>query len=75
MTFLQKIAAWINQNPGKAVGAAAGLIFGILVLTVGFVKMLIIIILIGIGFVIGKLKDDKVSIADQITDLFTKKKE
>ncbi|MGL4370431.1 MAG: DUF2273 domain-containing protein [Spirochaetota bacterium] len=73
MTFLQKAAEWVNANPGKTVGASSGFILGILILTVGFWKTLIVLILILVGFVIGKLKDDNVPIADQIAGLFKKK--
>jgi uncharacterized membrane protein len=60
MTFLQKVAAWINGNPGKTVGALIGLIFGILILTIGFLKTFLVVVLVCAGFIIGKLRDDKV---------------
>lgn len=66
------IREWISANPGKAAGAFLGFIFGILILTVGVAKTLLIIIFILIGFIIGKLRDDRVSIIDQIRGIFNR---
>ena len=73
MTFFQKAEAWISANPWKTVGMAAGLLMGILILTIGFWKILLVGILVAVGFIFGKLCDDKVSLIDQISELFRKK--
>ena len=73
MTFLQKVAAWINLNPWKTVGGCAGLFFGILILSIGFLKTFLVVILIVVGVIIGKLKDDNVSISGRIDSIFRKK--
>lgn len=73
MTFFQKAEAWISANPWKTVGMIAGLLLGILILTIGFLKILLVGILIAVGFIFGKLRDDKVSLIDQISELFRKK--
>lgn len=70
MNFLQAIADWINNNPGKAAGAAGGFVLGVLILTAGFVKTLLIILFVAAGFIIGKLRDDRVPFIEQITGLF-----
>jgi len=72
MTFLEYVKEWINGNPGKAAGAFIGFILGIFILSIGFVKTLLIIIFILIGFIIGKLRDDKVSVIDQIKGIFNR---
>jgi len=42
-----------NKYKGKAVGVISGLIFSILVLTVGIWKTLFILLFVGIGYYIG----------------------
>ena len=69
----RKVEKWISANPWKTAGMIAGLILGILVLTIGFLKILIIVLLVSAGFFLGKLRDDKVSLAEQIISLFRKK--
>ncbi|MFC1670013.1 DUF2273 domain-containing protein [Spirochaetota bacterium] len=75
MDFFKFIMDWINENPGKAVGAIIGFLLGIFILTLGILKTIIIIIFIIIGFVIGKSRDDNVSIIDEITGIFKKDKD
>ncbi len=75
MDFFDQIASWIRENPGKTVGAAAGLIVGILLFTAGWWKTLIILILVLIGYVIGKSRDENVSIIDMITGLFRRNRD
>lgn len=50
--------SWWESYGGRAVGVAAGLFFGLIYLIVGFWDMLFIALLIGIGFWIGKQRDD-----------------
>ncbi len=71
MNFFTFLGEWINANPGKAVGGAIGFILGLLFLTIGFVKTLLVLILVIIGFVIGKMIDDDVPF---LSGLFGKKK-
>jgi len=70
MDFFTFIKEWINGNPGKAIGAILGFVIGILLLTFGVVQTLLIILLVIIGVIIGKFKDDKISIIDQVKSLF-----
>ena len=46
MNFIEYISNWINENPGKATGAFAGFVLGILILSVGVLKTVFIIIII-----------------------------
>ncbi|HNR89532.1 MAG TPA: DUF2273 domain-containing protein [Spirochaetota bacterium] len=64
------IGGWINENPGKALGAAAGLLAGVLLFTLGILKTIVIALLIVTGYVIGKAKDDNVSVVDVVTGFF-----
>jgi uncharacterized membrane protein len=75
MDFIQTIQLWVNMNPGKALGALAGFLLGILLFTFGIIKTLVIILLIGTGFMLGKARDDNVSILDELTGLFKKNRD
>lgn len=70
--FLSEAADWIRNNPGKAAGAFIGFVSGLLILTLGMLQTLLIALLVFIGFIIGKLKDDDVSIIDQIKNIFNR---
>ena len=73
MDFFQFIKDWINANPGKAAGALIGFVFGILILTLGIGKTLLIILFVIIGLVVGKMKDEKISFLDEIKSIFRRK--
>ena len=73
MNYIDSLKEWINSNPGKAAGVAAGAVFGILVLTVGVVKTVLIMLFILLGYLIGKLKDDNISLKSLINDIFKRK--
>ena len=75
MNFFKFISEWINDNPGKAVGSFLGFIFGIFIFTLGFLKTFIIVMLIIVGLLIGKLKDDKISIGELVSGPFKKRKD
>ena len=70
MSFLGSAGEWIGQNQGKAAGAFAGFLFGVLLFTIGIVKTLLIVLFVFIGYIIGKSRDDNVSILDELNDLF-----
>jgi len=63
------------MNPGKALGAMAGFLLGILLFTFGVMKTVVIILLVGAGFLLGKARDDNVSIVDELTGLFKKNRD
>jgi uncharacterized membrane protein len=50
--------SWWDTYGGRASGVAAGLFFGLIYLISGFWDMLFIALLVGIGFWVGKHKDD-----------------
>ena len=73
--FVEIIKDWINNNQGKAIGIGAGLLLGILLLTVGVVKSLLIFALMALGYWLGRSRDENTSISEQITGLFKKNDE
>ncbi len=74
MTFTDSLIQWINRNPGKTVGALAGLLFGIFILTIGIPRTIIVILFVLIGLLIGKLRDDRISVIEEIKGLFSRKR-
>ncbi len=70
--FLSEAADWIRNNPGKAAGVFIGFLAGLLILTLGPVQTLLIALFVFIGYIIGKLKDDDVSVIDQIKRIFNR---
>lgn len=75
MEFFNYLGGLINDNPGKTLGSVMGLVVGILVFTIGFVKTLLIVLLIFVGFLIGKSRDDGVSLPEALVSLFSRKKD
>lgn len=66
LEMLEKIVLEITQNRGKVIGLFAGLIFGILVINIGFLKTLFITLCLYLGYIIGKRVDDNESIREVI---------
>ncbi len=56
---------FINHH-GKIIGTSIGLLLGIFLLTLGFLKTLVLFLCISIGYYFGKKIDNKESIADFI---------
>ncbi len=75
MDFFDQIASWIKENPGKTVGGAIGFILGILLFTIGWWKTLIILVLVLAGFIIGKSRDENISVIDLITSFFKRNRD
>ncbi|MBP7738572.1 MAG: DUF2273 domain-containing protein [Spirochaetes bacterium] len=75
MDFFEQIADWIKKNPGKTIGAAFGFVIGILLLTIGWWKTLIVLLLAFIGFIIGKSRDENIPVVDMITSFFRRNRD
>ena len=69
MDYFENIKEWISGNPGKAAGIAAGAVAGILILTLGVIKTVLVILFILLGYLIGKLKDDNISLKTFLDDI------
>jgi uncharacterized membrane protein len=57
---VEKILAYYNEHRGAVKGSAIGFILAVLILVLGFMKVLFIAIFTGLGYYIGKrLHEDK----------------
>jgi uncharacterized membrane protein len=70
MSLSRYLLEFVNDNPGKSVGAAAGFLLGILILTFGVLKTFVVILFVILGIMIGKMVDDRISIIDEIRRIF-----
>jgi uncharacterized membrane protein len=66
MEFFKTVAEWMNENPGKAAGTIAGIVIGLLIIIFGPLNAIFVIVLGAIGFLVGKLRDENISITEQI---------
>ena len=73
MSLSRYLLEFANENPGKTVGAVTGFILGILILTFGFLKTIVVILFIILGIIIGKMVDDRISIVDEIRRIFRRR--
>lgn len=74
MDFFTKIADWMAENTGKTVGGIAGLVLGILIFTLGW-KALVVLVLVLLGVLIGKARDDNSSITELLSGLFRRNRD
>ncbi|MBN2040414.1 MAG: DUF2273 domain-containing protein [Spirochaetes bacterium] len=68
--FLNYLKDWINSNPGTAVGVIVGLVLGIFLFTLGIVKTIFLAVFMLIGYWLGRSKDEKNSVIDQVSNFF-----
>ena len=60
----------MEQHPGKSIGLFAGLLIGVLVLSIGFFKTLFLIGCLSVGLLVGtKYDDDKSAFMQRIKDI------
>lgn len=71
MDFLSYVKDLINNNPGKTIGSCIGLIVGIMIFTLGIVKTILVVLLVFIGFIIGKSRDEDISVIEAFVRFFT----
>ena len=74
MSFFNNLSDWANERPGQALGAFLGFVIGLLILIFGPMKTVLVIILAAVGFIIGRLKDEQVSIIDELKGILNRKK-
>lgn len=70
MSLSRYLLEFVNDNPGKSVGAVAGFLLGILILTFGILKTIVVILFVILGIIIGKMADDRISIFHEIRRIF-----
>ncbi|MCU0822026.1 MAG: DUF2273 domain-containing protein [Spirochaetes bacterium] len=68
--FFRYILDWINDNPGKAIGLVIGFLMSVILLVLGIWKTILVGIFMGIGYLLGRSKDEKISIIDEINRIF-----
>lgn len=49
----------LDEHPGKLLGTLGGFLLGLLVVTLGFWKTLVLFLFVGMGFLLGKSQDDQ----------------
>ncbi len=62
----EKLKEYYENNKGKTIGFTIGLLFGILILIIGFFKTIFIGLCSFLGFYIGKKVDNNESILELI---------
>ena len=62
----------IDNHPGKLIGTSLGLFLGLLMVTLGFWRTLVLALFIILGFVLGKRQDDHQSITTWFEETFNK---
>lgn len=60
----------MTKHRGKTIGGLIGLIFGILVITVGFLQTVFVAICLYVGYIIGKRIDDNETLKDVVERIF-----
>ncbi len=61
----------LEEHPGKLIGVASGFILGLLVVTLGFWKALVLILFILLGLFLGKRHDDHKQLFDWMNRFFS----
>jgi uncharacterized membrane protein len=60
---ISRFLVWVIDNhPGKFIGTSIGLVLGLLIVTLGFWRTLVLALFAILGFVLGKRQDDDKSI-------------
>jgi len=70
---ITKFLVWaLDNHPGKLLGTSIGLCLGLLMVTLGFWRTLILALFAIVGFVLGKRQDDYQSITTWLERNFKK---
>ncbi len=67
-SFQEEVKKFISRNPKRTAGALLGLLAGILILTIGFFKTLLLALTTLIGYYLGS----RFSIEEDLKDLIMK---
>lgn len=60
--ILRSLVWAVDNHPGKLIGTSLGLILGLLMVTLGFWRTLVLALFAILGFMLGKRQDDNESI-------------
>lgn len=74
MNLSKIVEELMTYHRGKTIGILIGLLFSVLVITVGLLETIFIAVCIYLGFIIGKRLDDNESFNDLIHKLFRDKR-
>lgn len=69
-SFIDYAKEWMNENPGKTFGIIGGLVIAILLFTLGIGKTILVAIFTGVGYLLGRSRDENVSVMDEINRIF-----
>ncbi len=73
MQIPEKLTEIFGSSPGKMIGAIVGFLLGVLVLTFGVLKILVVVIFILLGIIVGKMIDDRSSVVESIMNIFRRR--
>lgn len=62
----------MDNHPGKLIGTAIGFLLGLLMVTLGFWRTMIVALFVVLGFVLGKRQDDHQDIITWLERNFNK---
>lgn len=62
----------LDSHPGKLVGTSVGFLLGLLFVTLGFWRTLVLGLFVGLGFVLGKRQDEHKGISSWVERTFNK---
>lgn len=62
----------LGNHPGKLIGTSVGFFLGLLIVTLGFWRTLVISLFAVLGFVLGKSQDDHQKITAWLEKIFNK---
>ena len=62
----------LDHHPGKFIGTLSGFLLGLLIVTLGFWRALVLFLFVALGFLLGKRQDDHKNIATWVERIFNK---
>lgn len=68
--FIRYVIDWINENPGKAIGLCIGFLLSLVLLILGIGKTILVAVFMGLGYLLGRSRDENVSIIDEFNRIF-----
>lgn len=66
---IESLVAWFRKNRGRAIGAAAGLLVGVVIIALGFWRGLFLTVCVWLGWFLGARVDAHESLAELVSRL------